>query len=149
MDCTLKVYGGLSLLSFFTVVNIAPFAHRIGRGLLLPVLVVFVTALAVAWTSFPFSHDAPLKVFFQQRVEIALPQIPTLQVIKGTDYASGFPIPADTEVVRAVTKLTGLPRYIDKKLIPELPSSWGKDLNCSMVDSFRTGLLSCGWSTLR
>ena len=83
------------------------------------------------WLAFPFSQEAPLKVFFRQMLELDLS---TNTSEAHTSHGS---------LVRAVTALTGVPEYIDTQVIPHLPSSWGKETRCS--SSPQPGLVTCTW----
>lgn len=76
-------------------------------------------------TAFPFSQDAPLTVFFQQRV--ALDFTNTTNLIR-----------------RAVTIVSGVPDYIEDAVVLQLPSSWGSNVEC-IPDSRRVGLSLCMW----
>lgn len=83
------------------------------------------------WT-FPFSINAPLKIFFRQTVSFpgqhaehshAIPQLPVI-----------------------ITELTGAKGYLPTLLIPSLPSAQGKKLSCR-EEKFRPSLITCGWET--
>jgi hypothetical protein len=43
--------------------------------------------------------------------------------------------------------LTGVAPYVEKRLIPELPSTWGKVLNCTRDDLRGPGLTGCTWES--
>lgn len=58
-----------------------------------------------------------------------------------SDSAVGQPI------VRAKTLLTGIPGYVDRKIVRELPSSWGRDITYETDHILRDGLLTCGWES--
>lgn len=130
----LSVYAGLAALCILIFVNIAPFAHQIHSGLYLSVVIVFIIALTYSWTAFPFEQSSPLKVFFQQSVQLDL---------SGSISGSSVPQP----IIEAKTLLTGVPGYVDTKIIRELPSSWGKDIQCGTDMVLRPGLRTCSWQS--
>ena len=121
------VYGGFVTLSILILVNIAPFAHQISKTFYLSILVIFVITLTYALTAFPFTQEAPLKLFFQQSVEVGAANT--------------------SSVIRAETLLTGIPGYIDRRIVRELPSSWGKNITCETDMILRPGLLTCKWDS--
>ncbi|EKM53681.1 uncharacterized protein PHACADRAFT_125584 [Phanerochaete carnosa HHB-10118-sp] len=146
------VYSGLALLCTLIFVNVSPFAHQIDRKLHLSVLFILVVTLIYAWTEFPFKQSAPLKLFFQQSIELDL----------GASHMIGnerLVLNADTTtygasdgtvgqfIVNATTLLTGIPGYVDKKIVRELPSSWGRDVTYETDYILRPGLLTCGWES--
>ncbi|KAH9927741.1 uncharacterized protein B0H18DRAFT_1159691 [Fomitopsis serialis] len=138
----LNLYGCLSALSLIIFLPIAPFAHRLHHWLTVIVLVVFALTLITSWTMFPFSQERPFKVFFQQQVEIRTSSAATGPV--GAASVSSDVLNPD---VRVWTVLTGLPGYVDRRLVPELPSSWGKDVQCETDTVLKPGLLSCKWES--
>ncbi|KAI0071085.1 hypothetical protein K474DRAFT_1630985 [Panus rudis PR-1116 ss-1] len=135
------VYAAVSILSTLLLLNIAPFAHKIHHGLTLFVFIVFIISLVYSWTIFPFSREAPLKLFFQQKLELDIPSLRQPQESLSQVVPEG-------SVVRAVTYLAGPKRYMESNLIlPELPSSWGKNVTCEVDSSLRPGLWACGWNS--
>jgi hypothetical protein len=117
------VYAAIALLSVFAVLPMAPFSVKVYRTLTFILLIFFIATTAFNWLAFPFSQSAPLKVFFQQKLELNA-----------------------TNVVKAVTELTGVPMFLDLLVIPELPSSSTSDVHC--VDSvLRLGLSTCSWES--
>ncbi|TCD67779.1 hypothetical protein EIP91_011965 [Steccherinum ochraceum] len=122
------VYGAISLLSILIMLNIMPFAHRLHQGLTWMVLIVFVLSLLFSWAAFPFTPDAPLKLFFQQRLELDL----------SSSHGS---------VTRAQTLLTGPEVFVDQHIIPYLPSSSGKPIVCETDRKLRKGLRTCKWDS--
>lgn len=74
-------------------------------------------------------------------MELGLPSSPpvsgNLNILQGSQEGS---------VIRAVTTMSGPAGYIDKYIVPELPSSWGQDVNCHL-DTMRQGLMSCNWTS--
>ncbi|KAK7691951.1 hypothetical protein QCA50_005356 [Cerrena zonata] len=131
------VYATLSALSVLSIIGLTPFAHKIHGSLILVVIIVFAASLTYTWTAFPFTQGAPLKLFFQQKLTLDVPSLrPTIE-------HKGEVVPS----VRAVTTLVGPHKYVDKSVIPELPSSWGKPVDCSMDQELRRGLLACNWES--
>ena len=110
----LAVYGAIGLLSFFVVLPIAPFSGRIHGWLTSVVFLVFVVSTVYSWAVFPFSKEEPLKVFFQQRIEV--------------DLSSST---SSNKVVKSTTSLTGASQFIGELIIPALPSSWSSDVHCA------------------
>ncbi|KAI0688998.1 hypothetical protein BC835DRAFT_1441523 [Cytidiella melzeri] len=137
------VYGGLSIFSLLIFINIAPFAHNIHRTLYMLVLAILAISLVISWTAFPFTQDAPLKVFFQQSVEINSATSP-IAARPGMDEGFGV---STGGAVHVVTRLTGVKGYTDKMLIPELPSAFGKNITCSVDQTIRKGLSACSWES--
>ncbi|KAJ3536744.1 hypothetical protein NM688_g6793 [Phlebia brevispora] len=142
------VYGGLAALSILIFINLAPFSHKLHYALNLFVLIILVLVLAVAWSVFPFTQEAPLKVFFQQSVELDTPnyaawQQPSRLSLNPTRFLSNDrPSVPQSSILSAKTIVTGVRGYVDKIVIPELPSSWGKDLHCEIDQTLRKGLYS-------
>lgn len=101
----------------------------------------------MAWTAFPFAQEAPLKLFFQQSVELDLSARAAPLAVNPNVNIPNTPATVASGVVSAVTILTGLRGYTDKMIIPDLPSSWGKNVSCKVDNVLRPGLWSCGWET--
>lgn len=120
------MYSAASLLSVLAIVPLAPFTLRLHRSLTQIILLIFIISTVYNWLAFPFSQETPLKVFFQQMLEIDL-------------EPSG-------NVTRAVTTLTGVPAYINTKVIPNLPSAWSQERRCS-PDLLKKGTWTCAWDT--
>ncbi|KAH8103501.1 hypothetical protein BXZ70DRAFT_926000 [Cristinia sonorae] len=125
----LTVYAAISALSTLIMLNITPFAHRLSRGLTWTVLLIFLFTLLFSWTAFPFTQDAPLKVFFQQRLDLALPT----------------QLSPHGSISRVETLLTGPNKFVDKHVIPLIPSSLGNEVICG--DGLRKNLRTCQWDT--
>ena len=111
----------LALLSFLCVFPIAPFAHKLHHYVAVGFLLLFLGTSIYNLVAFPFSTGSPLKVFFYQSINL--------------DTGSN------------VVNLTGLPGYIDKHIIPSLPSAFGKSIECSDSGQ-RQGLRTCQWEGL-
>ncbi|OCH89411.1 Zn-dependent exopeptidase [Obba rivulosa] len=139
-------YAGLAALSFMIFLPLAPFAHRLHVWLTMVVVVVLAVSLAFTWVAFPFTYERPFKVFFQQSVELQLPANTSVDHIAFSSPSIPLVGPRGG-VVRAVTSLTGLQGYVDRLVIPEMPSSTGKDVQCSEDRYLRPGLLTCRWES--
>ncbi|KAJ3902084.1 hypothetical protein F5879DRAFT_965737 [Lentinula edodes] len=148
------VYAVISLISLIASLPAIPFigARRVHRYLFWILGLVWVVCIALAWIPwsgpwagsvegfegglFPFSEDAPLKVFFQQKVHL-LPS--------GTDV---------NPTVRIVTTLTGATPFVHDLILPLIPSylhslANGRLVGCSdnNVDERKIGLANCNWET--
>ena len=123
------------MLCFLIVLPIAPFAFGIHRYVTYIAIITFIATFVFNLSAFPFSQETPLKVLFQQSVQL-----------NGTKGAlSGAGVTAD-EVVRAVTSLTGVKEFIQHGLVSQLPSSWNQDVECTTDLSGRwLGLVTCSW----
>ncbi|KAK2462931.1 hypothetical protein APHAL10511_005129 [Amanita phalloides] len=128
------VYAAGSMLCFFIVLPIAPFASGIHRYVTYIAIIAFLCSFVFNLSAFPFSQETPLKVLFQQSVRL-----------DNTNHA----IPGSVgEVVHAVTTLTGVEEFVADKLVSKLPSSWNKELQCVTDTSGRwTGLVTCSWES--
>ena len=98
-------------------------------------IVTFIATFVFNLSAFPFSQETPLKVLFQQSVQLNR----TNEAISGAGFAAD-------EVVRAVTSLTGVKEFIQHELVSKLPSSWDKDVQCTTdADGRWIGLVTCSW----
>ena len=88
-----------------------------------------------------------LKIFFQQSVELDLNSIPSPLAVNGAVNTPIVAASAKNGIVRAVTRLTGLSDYTDQRIIPDLPSSWDKNVSCVVDNVLRKSLWSCGWES--
>ncbi|KAF9444121.1 hypothetical protein P691DRAFT_778476 [Macrolepiota fuliginosa MF-IS2] len=126
------VYAGSAALSLLTALPLTPFAFKIHRSVIILGFLIFSIATIYNWSAFPFSQDAPLKVFFQQSVEI--------QLTPGN--------PPSQRVVHAISSLTGVPDYIQFHVVSQLPSSWTPNANVQCTpDGSRSGTSTCRWET--
>jgi len=118
------VYLGASLLAVLSFLPILPFAHKLHRSVAYIAVLVFAVALLYNVFAFPFSENSPIKVFFQQSI--------------------------DLETGSNEVTLTGLKPWLSRSLVPELPSSWGAEAqaNCSLKDDLRANVPSCSWHGL-
>ncbi|PCH35669.1 Zn-dependent exopeptidase [Wolfiporia cocos MD-104 SS10] len=139
------VYGGVAALSLLIFLPLAPFAHKLHHLLTLAILAVFAVSLTVSWAAFPFTQDHPFKVFFQQRLELDVPSSASLALNSEFSGVAGNVQLQPNTLVRAVTTLTGLRGFVDDRIVPSLPSSWGADVECTEDTVLKPGLLVCQW----
>ena len=85
-------------------------------------ILIFVFTFLYNVFAFPFSQDSPLKVFFQQTV--------------------------DLDRGKNLVRLSGSLPWLAEDIVPELPSSWTDHLDCSGWDPVRAGVPSCVWPGL-
>ena len=116
------VYLATSIVSTLIFVPFIPFIHKIHRFVPSAVLVVLIITVLYNVFAFPFSENSPLKVFFQQTI----------------DLDSG----------NNTVHLTGVNPWISRRIVPELPSSWGTENVCGHRDSLRANLPECRWPSL-
>ncbi|KAF9465216.1 hypothetical protein BDZ94DRAFT_1350181 [Collybia nuda] len=121
------VYGAASVLSVLLAIPSLPFSVKFHQWITLLVFVVFAISTIHIWTAFPFSQDAPLKTFFQQELVV--------------DFGK-----SNDQAVRAITKLIGIPEYLEQTIVPQLPSSWDAGVQCTPEPS-RPGLIACRWES--
>jgi hypothetical protein len=57
-------------ISILIILPLAPFSLKLHRYLTILILLSFVASTIFNWLAFPFSQEAPLKVFFQQKLEL-------------------------------------------------------------------------------
>ncbi|KAF2118687.1 endoplasmic reticulum metallopeptidase 1 [Lophiotrema nucula] len=106
----------------FTVLLLAPsgpFLHRFSHHIPVFLLFILVGTAIYNLIAFPYSRSNRLKMYFVQEV--------------------------DLDTGANVVSLTSLDDYVHK-VIKEIPSAQGQDLNCT--ESPRKGLTKCGWSGL-
>lgn len=116
------VYLSVSVLSTLIFVPFLPFVHKLHRAVPYIAIVVAIITILYNALAFPFSVNSPLKVFFQQTM--------------------------DLDAGNNSIQLTGVDPWLSNRIVPEIPSSWGTDHRCSHRDSLRAGLPSCLWSGL-
>jgi hypothetical protein len=147
-DASVVVYAAISFLSILLVLPLAPFAHKVHGFVTCVILVIFLLSTAYAWTAFPFTMDAPLKVFFQQRVRLAPARFASMSSVSPaswlnashSDYAIYAPVSAHTS-------LTGLSSFLESRIIAQLPSARGKDVSCAEAEGRAkgSGMETCTW----
>ena len=133
---SITVYALTSLLAPVLVLPLSPFISKLHRShaLSLFVLLLFIISILYTWLTFPFSTAAPLRVFFQQRVEIDLGLN-----IYGNSASDTLGSP------KMITSLTGHPLYLpNSAIISNLPSA--QTVNCDLHRT-RNGLMLCEWDS--
>ena len=128
----------ITLVALVLVLPLSPFMSKLHRSHALSrfVLLVFILSILYTWMTFPFSSAAPLRVYFQQRVEIDL----------GLD-SGGSSIASDTiGSPKMITSLTGHPLYLtpNSPIISNLPSAQTAECNLHRA---RSGLMRCEWDS--
>ncbi|TCD67775.1 hypothetical protein EIP91_011961 [Steccherinum ochraceum] len=127
----LPVYAGIAFFSTLIGLPITPFAHKLHCDLTRLMIIVFTISTLYALLAFPFTQEYPLKIFFQQKLFMELPS----------------PAHPYGQVSHATTLLTGPAGYVNNTIIPSLPNSLGKPLDCHVDNTSRAGLLMCGWDS--
>ena len=89
------MYAPISLLSFLILLPLAPFVHKVHRGLTFVILLVFISSTAYAWIATPFTSNSRLKVSFSHQVEL-------------TNVSATTPSP---QLTRAATQLNMINGY--------------------------------------
>ncbi|KIK60992.1 hypothetical protein GYMLUDRAFT_85025 [Collybiopsis luxurians FD-317 M1] len=150
-------YAVISLLSFIASLPAIPFigARRVHRYLLWILGFIWVVCIGIAWIPwsgqwagsvegfegglFPFSEQAPLKVFFQQKVQLS---------------SSSSPSAVEDTNAKVVTTLVGPVLFLERMILPYLPSylhsvADGREVRCSErdIDERKVGLGHCSWET--
>ncbi|KAJ3507166.1 hypothetical protein NLJ89_g6460 [Agrocybe chaxingu] len=132
------VYLMAALTALLLVLPLSPFAYKLRpyRPLTLFVFIVFLLSNLYAWLAFPFTSQDPLKLYFQQRVEL-YPQA------FGTSL--GAPIVFRPNIT---TVLSGPKKYLRSSILPHLPSAngAGKEIKCD-DDPAKRGLVKCEWNS--
>ncbi|KAI0657787.1 hypothetical protein C8Q70DRAFT_264499 [Cubamyces menziesii] len=134
------VYFILALFSTLIFVPITPFAHKLPQTLNVVVAGVVILLLAVSWTVFPFTQQWPFRVYFQQSVELASS---TSSLSLNSALGAQSPLP---EVIRAETTLTALEGYVDRYIVPDIPSSKHANVTCD-PKGLRPDLMTCRWES--
>ncbi|CAG7846906.1 Vacuolar membrane protease {ECO:0000250/UniProtKB:P38244} {ECO:0000305}; AltName: Full=FXNA-related family protease 1 {ECO:0000250/UniProtKB:P38244} [Serendipita indica DSM 11827] len=66
----LMVYAGITVLTFFALLPIAPFAHLLNRLFFIFVAGLFVTTFFYNILAFPFSYNRRIKFFYRQHLNL-------------------------------------------------------------------------------
>lgn len=115
------MYLALALASILLVLPLSPFAHKLHRYLGVGLVLILIGTGLYNFVAFPFSTASPLKVFFYQNIDL------------------------DTGI--NLVNISGVPQYIDQRIVPGLPSTWNQTVHCSDMAQ-RRGLRSCQWKGL-
>lgn len=128
----LTVYLITAFFSILIVVPLAPFMHKIQKTVSVALLLVLVITVAYNALSFPFSPATPLKVYFQQTMDLD-------QGALGEN---------------STVTLVGVKGYLRDYVIPSIPSGWdatrrGNDsVQCGATGERRAGLVGCSYEGL-
>ncbi|KAJ7172060.1 hypothetical protein C8R46DRAFT_1084697 [Mycena filopes] len=121
-------YLAVSILVLMLVLPVVPFTFKIHSAVAYVFIVIFVLSTAYSMLAFPFSQADPLKVYFEQTVDLGNITAPL------------------SAITTATTSLKGVPYFMKDLVIPQLPSAIGQELNCSS-QAFLPGLESCDWQS--
>lgn len=146
------IYAAISLLSLLSTLPIFPFigARRVHRYLLWALALLWMLTTALTWIPwsgawagsihgfegglFPFSEDAPYKVFFEQTVDLSSSN--------------------ETTNAKVVTTLAGAAPFLQDMILPLIPSylhsvAHGREVKCidMQVGQRKLGLVKCTWET--
>ena len=146
------VYALASFIGFFLIIPLAPFSFQIHRSVGSMLLLVFVIfCLWATFWSFPFDVNTPLKIYFQQTVQLEGAVVykssllgsltPSDPIVLSANKAGGSDAPIIHDVV---TSLYGAPEYLRDDVVPTLPSAQGKQVACSK-SHVKPGLTVCSW----
>jgi hypothetical protein len=117
----------MGIMSFLIIIPMAPFTHKIHPWVTSIFALVFLLLTIYNLVVFPFSQDAPLKVFFKQEVAV--------------DIAN-----PNHGVIQSLTTLVGATQYLEDFLVSELPSSWESSVSCEGYQS-SLRLSICSWES--
>ena len=130
-------------MSTLIILPIAPFAHKMHGRLNFLIIVVFVAATLYCLLTHPFTQVAPMKVRFVQQVHLGeRSALPLTEQSSNSELTPTSGLRHKDEVLSATTSVFGLPTLV-QKVVSELPSSHGQDVQC---EKSPTGLTNCTWS---
>ncbi|KIO31881.1 hypothetical protein M407DRAFT_19145 [Tulasnella calospora MUT 4182] len=121
----LSVYLMIAISSVLIILPLAPFIHKIHRIFSLVLVFILIITVAYNMLAFPFSMSSPLKVYFQQTVNLD----------------------ANATEPHSLVELVAVQGYLDRYVVPSTPS--GQDainkgqLTCGPTVGKRVGLWSC------
>lgn len=148
---TLPVYALASFIGFLLIIPLAPFSFQIHRsvGSMLLLLFVMFYLWATFW-SFPFDIDTPLKVYFQQTIQLEGAVASKSSLLSSSNSGDPIVLPSsapNAPVIREmVTSLYGVPEYLRGEVVSSLPSAQGKQVEC-FTSHVKPGLAACSWSS--
>lgn len=108
-------------MAIFALVPALPFMPKVHWSLIAIVTISFLATFSYNMLAFPFSSDSPLKVYFQQTLNL--------------------------DTLENQVRLTGVAPYLRASIVAEIPSAYGKAVDCR-PDPVRAGLQTCTWSGL-
>ncbi|KAK7038111.1 peptide hydrolase [Favolaschia claudopus] len=124
------VYVAIAVLVFMIALPVVPFTFKTHSTIAYLFIIFFILSTAANLLMFPFSQTDPLKVYFQQTVDLG-------------NISSPFP-----QVIQATTSLTGVHHYVKDLIVPKLPSSIGQNVTCGQTGLTRqVGLETCSWNS--
>jgi hypothetical protein len=110
----------IGLAAFLMVIPVTPFIHKTHFSIAIFTLTIFALTYTYSLTAFPFSPANPLKIYFQQTI----------------DLDSGF---------NTVTYV-GMHAFLKDGIVDAIPSASGQKVHCKMENMPGTvGLESCSW----
>ena len=122
-NAPITVYLAVALFSILIILPIAPFINKVHRLVTVVLGLVLVATIVYNMLSFPFSPSSPLKVYFQQTMDL-----------------DKSPHGASNEV-----NIVGIPHYTQKHILPTIPSM--SNPNCT-TDLIKLDLRSCKFAGL-
>jgi len=117
----------MGIMSFLLVIPMTPFTLRLHPWITNVLALMFVALTIHNLVAFPFSQNAPLKVYFKQKVAV--------------DIANPNRSPIQT-----LTTLVGATQYLEDFIVSELPSSWKSSVSCQVHHS-SPRLSICSWES--
>lgn len=96
---------------------LAPFIHKMHHTIAVAVLLLLVISVPYSLLASPFSESAPMKVYFQQTV--------------------------DLDTGKHLVHIHGLPGFAARDIIPDLPSARGQDVSCGVSEKRGSNLHDC------
>ncbi|KAF5343636.1 hypothetical protein D9757_014678 [Collybiopsis confluens] len=161
------LYTIVALLSFVAAMPAIPFigARRVHRHVLWVLGLIWVVCTGLAWIPwsgtwvgsvegyrggmFPFSEDAPLKVYFQQKVTLS----PAARSRSQSSSSSSL-LSAPDARAKIVTTISGPFSFLESMVLPLIPSyqhsaASGRGAGCfdQETDQGKVGLGHCSWET--
>ncbi|KAG8923364.1 hypothetical protein FRC01_012846, partial [Tulasnella sp. 417] len=121
----LSVYLMVAIFSSLIILPLAPFIHKIHRIFTRVLIFILIATVVYNMLAFPFSLSSPLKVYFQQTVDLD----------------------ANATEPHNLVELVAVPGYLERYIVPSTPS--GQDainkglLTCGPPEAKRAGLWSC------
>lgn len=146
---TLPVYALASFIGFLLIIPLAPFSFQIHRSVGSMLLLLFVMFyLWAAFWSFPFDINTPLKIYFQQTVQLQGAVVSKSSLLGSSISGDPIVLPASAfsgPVIReVVTSFHGAPEYLRGDVVVTLPSAQGKQVEC-LKSRVKPGLAACSW----
>ncbi|KAH8894532.1 putative zinc metalloprotease [Thozetella sp. PMI_491] len=106
----------VALFSIMLAVPTTPFVHRLSWPLPTFFLLIFLATFIYNLAAFPFNSNSRYKAFFQNAI--------------------------DLDTGASVVRIGGIEKYV-RQMIPSLPSSMGKPIQCGITAPPRNGIVLC------